>query len=424
MPKLTRYPMDISGIIHMISKKQGKTNSFRLEIRLSEPIRPELLREAFRAVTPRFPTLVAGVEEGAFRYHLVPAAEPVDIAPDEEFLAWMPPDQLRRRAMRVLYRDCTVAVEFFHSLTDGHGGFTFFKAMLAEYLRLSHGLALPEDAGIPLTGQTPAPGELEDSFLTHAGAKAASAPSVAAYLPCSGEVGNRIQSVTGRFPVQSLLDAAHRRNASLTTFLTAVLAQSLLELQQAEAPRKRRPVRIMVPVNLRRRFPSSTLRNFSLFATTHIDAAGAGMPLEELIRRIDQQLKTQITPEHFAGIMASNALLETHPLLRVVPLKVKFALIWLGYQFLGERTSSLSLSNLGELRFPAEMRPYIRDVGVYLSPRALSGFNCGVISFGGRLSIHFTRRCPSPKLEAIFFAKLAALGCTAAVSGDGAEYLP
>lgn len=421
MPNLKRYPMDISGIIHMISKKRGKTNSFRLDITLDEPVRPELLREAFRAVTPRFPTLVAGVREGFFRYYLVPTSEPVDVRPDGEFIAWMSPDELRRQAMRVLYRECTVSVEFFHSLTDGYGGFTFFRALLAEYLRLAHGLELPEDAGVPLPGQEPDPAEIEDSFLTHAGSRGTSAPSIAAYLPCSGETDLTIRPFTGSIPVQSLREVSRRHSAGMTTFLTAILAQSLLELQQTEAKKKCRPIRIMVPVDLRRRFLSRTLHNFSLFATVHIDAAKTGASLEELIRLIDGQLKDQITPEHFAGIMASNALLETHPLLRIVPLRIKTALIWLGYQFLGERTSSLSMSNLGDLRFPDAMLPYIRGVGVYLSPRSLAAFNCGIISFNGQLSVHFTRRCRKPKLETIFFSKLAALGCTATILRDGTE---
>ena len=41
-----------------------------------------------------------------------------------------------------------VAVEFFHAVTDGNGGMTFFKTLLAEYISQKYGVAVPTEHGV------------------------------------------------------------------------------------------------------------------------------------------------------------------------------------------------------------------------------------------------------------------------------------
>jgi len=50
--------------------------------------------------------------------------------------------------------------------------------------------------------------------------------------------------------------------------LTAVMAKSIIQMQlhNSKYGQKLKPVQIMVPADLRRIFPSKTLRNFSLYA--------------------------------------------------------------------------------------------------------------------------------------------------------------
>ena len=62
-----------------------------------------------------------------------------------------------------------VAVEFFHAVTDGNGGMTFFKTLLAEYISQKYGVAVPTEHGVLGRLEEPDEEELEDSFLRYAG---------------------------------------------------------------------------------------------------------------------------------------------------------------------------------------------------------------------------------------------------------------
>ena len=76
---------------------------------------------------------------------------------------------MRQCAFRVLVYHNRFAVEFFHALTDGTGGLTFFKTLLAEYLSQKHSLTIPAGDGVLGRLEEPDEEELEDSFLRYAG---------------------------------------------------------------------------------------------------------------------------------------------------------------------------------------------------------------------------------------------------------------
>lgn len=415
------FSMDNSGIIHLATLREGKSNIFRLSVTLKDMVHPDVLQEAMNTVTPRFPTLVAGIRNSFSRFLVVAVNTPPEIQPDRRPLAYMPLREIRKCAMRVLYNQKEVAVEFFHSLTDGYGGFAFFKALLAEYLKRLHGVDCSEAEEILTPEQFPMPEETADSFLTYAGQKKAAFNGVQSYLPGEHMPESVLQTTTGIFDVQELLGASHKFGVSLTTFLTAIMAKSLMEVQtiHKKLGERIKPVQIMVPVNLRRKFPSKTLRNFSLYALPCVQQADMKLPFEKFVRRIDSQLRDQFTKDNLAAMMATNVQLDRNWFLRMLPLAVKCIALRIGSHFLGERNSSLTLSNLGDMKFPKEMQDYIEKVGVFLSARTCSPYNCGAISYNGRLYFNFSRKSSIPELEPVFFRNLSAFGCVPQLEVDG-----
>lgn len=418
--KKRQYPLDNSGIVHMASLKPGQSNTFRLEACLSERIKPKLLQKAFHTITPRFPTLVAGIKNGFFQYKVISVTQVPKIQYDHLGFTHMTLKEIRHCAMRVLFKNKTIIVDFFHSLTDGYGAFVFLKALLAEYLKLDKGILLTRSSNIPLPEQTPTTEENEDSFQTYAGKKRIPHNSVKSYLPNLPDTSSKMQTVTAIFDAKELLQKAHQYGVKLTSFLTAVMAESMMELQLEQIQKETlKPVQIMVPVNLRKLFPSRTLRNFSLFVMARMDIENIRLSFSELVQHIDYQLKKQITRDHFSSIMATNTSLERDWFLRVLPLKIKSTALRIGYRFFGECTSSISLSNLGNLQFPKEMLPYIRHLNVFLTPRSVSSYNCCALSFNGKFSLHFSRNCEKTELEHIFFKKMNNLGCTPTILENG-----
>jgi hypothetical protein len=60
----------------------------------------------------------------------------------------MSKEEMRKCAFRVIVYHNRIAVEFFHSLTDGTGALIFLKNLVAEYLEQKYNIDIPFEDGI------------------------------------------------------------------------------------------------------------------------------------------------------------------------------------------------------------------------------------------------------------------------------------
>ena len=113
--------------------------------------------------------------------------------------------------------------------------------------------------------------------------------------------------------------------------------------------------------------------------------------------------------------IAVNVSSEQMAVVRVMPLFLKNMVMKAVFDAVGEKTSCLCISNLGAVRLPEEMLPYVRRFDFILSPQATAPQNCSALSFGDDLYINFTRKIREPDLEAHFFQVLRDMGLGAEV---------
>ena len=191
----------------------------------------------------------------------------------------------------------------------------------------------------------------------------------------------------------------------MTSLLSGIMASSIMDIQKRHS-RKLRPVRIMVPADLRRMFGSSTLRNFILYALPTMEPGEEKLPLRELLGRFQTQIKEQLTPNRMASIMAYNVRTQANPLFRCIPVALKCAAMRIAYKYFGESNSSITLTNMGNIQLPQEMAPHVESIRCVLTPRAGSPYNCAVIAMNGKLTITLSRFCHHTELEEVFFHKL------------------
>lgn len=411
----SRFPVDNSSILYLSLIRKDHTNTYRFTMKLTEPVCPQILQEAVERIYRRFPTIVAGFHFGFFEAWQVPAEAAPRVQPDPGLLITMTKEEIRRCAFRIFYRDCDIIMEAFHALTDGYGATACFTTLVAEYLRLKHGIHIPVCDTLADPDQPPNLRELEDSYLEYEQGEPLHLPSRYSYqLP--GGNGNRdtIHVETIRVPSGKLLDTARGFGVSVTALVSAVMADSIMDIQKKHSTSARvRPVRIMVPVDLRRMFPSRTFRNFILYVLPTMEAEESGRNASSLLHSFASQMQAQLDPQRLASIMAYNVRTQNSRFFRMIPLKLKLLFMRIAYHYFGESNSSITLTNLGNVRFPEAMMPYIRDMEVSLTPRARSPYNCAVISCNDRLSIHISRFPEASELESIFRNKLESL-----MSGD------
>ncbi len=414
--------LDNAAKIYPAARRKNWSNVFRQSVTLCDEVDVAVLQSALEVTVRRFPSIAARLRRGAFWYYL----QQVDCAPQvrEEKsypLVFMSREEMRRCAFRVIAYHDRIAVEFFHSLTDGTGALIFLKTLTAEYLEQKYGIRVPCEYGVLDRREEPLPEELEDSFLKYAGKVAASRKDTTAWHMSGERLPDGALALTCfSTSVKDALDLAHRYKVSLTVFLSAVLMKALLELQAQKVPsvKKRKPIKLLIPVNLRALFPSKTLRNFAMFTIPELDPRLGEYTFEEICKIIQHKMGAEVTPKHMSQIIAANVGDEKNPLLRIVPLPIKNAVMKAVFDTVGERKSCLSFSNLGAAELPDVMKEYVRRIDFILGVQAAAPYNCGAISYGDTLYINFIRNIEEPELERHFFAVLQDMGLTVTVQSN------
>ena len=102
----------------------------------------------------------------------------------------------------------------------------------------------------------------------------------------------------------------------------------------------------------------------------------------------------------------------------MVPLFLKNPVMKAVFNAVGERKSTLSLSNLGAVEMPEEMAPYIQRLDFILGVQSRAPYNCGVVSWGNTLYVNFIRNIREPELEYSFYRVLRGLGIPVTVESN------
>ena len=414
--------LDNAAKIYPAAKRRNWNNFFRLSATLTETVDVAVLRSALDVTVRRFPSIAVRLRRGVFWYYLEEIPQPPPIQEEKSCpLAHVPFQEVRRCAFRVLvYRD-RIAVEFFHALTDGTGGLIFLKTLVAEYLTQKYGVSIPAEYGVLGRLEEPDPEELEDSFLRYAGdVKASRKESTAYHLSGTPERDGYKNLITMMLSAEEVRACAKSRGLSVTELLCAAMMQAILDLQAEKVRdlRRRKPVKVLVPVNLRGLFPSRTLRNFASYITPELDPRMGECSFQELCDEVHHRMGLENNRRTMRAKFAANVASERSPVLRVMPLFIKNIAMKAVFDAVGECKSCLCLSNLGRVELPEVMTPYVTRMDFIIGVQARAPHNCGVITWNGTAYINCIRNIREPALELAFYRVLHRLGLPVKVESN------
>ena len=406
--------LDNAAKIYPAALRKKWSNVFRLSATLSEPVDRDVLRAALDVTLRRFPSIGVRLRKGIFWFYLERVPEVPEITEEQSYpLVHMSYASIRECAFRVVVYKNRIAVELFHALTDGTGGMIFLKTLLAEYLSRKYGISVPNTDGVLCRMDEPSPEELEDSFIKNAGTVSAGRKEATAYrLTGTTEPDGFVHLTTFMLDAAEVKEKAHKHSATVTEFLTAAMMQAILRLQAEKVPHRsrRKPVKVLVPVNLRSLFPSKTLRNFALFITPELDPKLGDYSFDEICKAVHHRMGIDNTAKQMSMKIAANVNSEKSPILKVMQLFVKNAAMKAVFDAVGERKSCLCMSNLGNVRLPEVMRQYVTRMDFIIGVPSCSAYNCALLSYGGTTYINLVRSIEEPELEMHFYKVLRELG--------------
>lgn len=407
--------LDNAAKIYPAIRTRELTSVFRLSVVLKERINEKQLLQAAHDLEDRFPYYKVRLKAGFFWFYLQHYNLPQDVEADNGYPCRS--FDKRKLMFRVLTGDHSISVEFSHILTDASGAFEFLKSLLLVYF--SHGgISIPPSLSYMRPGELPAEEEYEDAYKRYF--RKTVTPGItfdsAFHLPFPVRKPRDLNISTLEMPVDAVLEKAKSYGVSLTEYLISVYLLALQNIYESLPPLRRRTIhkicRIEVPVNLRRIYPTRSMRNFSLYVLPEIDLRLGHYTFEEIIKTVYHLMRLETDEKLIAKILSRNVGGERNPFVKPIPLFLKSFLFATIYSFGTSRYSGV-VTNLGRIDLPPEFNTLI-DHFVFIPPppNKTLKVNCGAIGFDNKLLLGFSNITTSDKVEQQFLSILEKEGIT------------
>ncbi len=369
------------------------TSVFRLSAVLKHAVRIAALRKAVLLAEERYPFFRVRLKEGFFWYYLEHLPLHIPIEPDSGLICRKFPKG--NLLIRILVRNNTVNFEFSHILTDGGGAFEFFKTVLILYSG-ECGVEIPPEYRFRDPGNLVSEEEYEDAYKRYF--KDDIPPMVkrskAFHIPFPLKPLPRFTRQIAMVSSNQVKQIANEKGVSITAYFAAVYLYTLQEIFEDPATgnlfKRKKWLRIQIPVDLRKILPSKTMRNFSLFVMPEIDMRLGHYSFDEILKVVHHQMMLESDEKLIHKNIARNVGSEKKIYVRGIPLLLKSFILRLKFYSLGTSQYSGVISNMGKITLPGDTTWPIDYFSIIAPPpNKMLKINCGIVGFGDKLALTF-----------------------------------
>jgi len=420
------FRLDNSGKIFPEVSNDRDTNTFRVQVALSEEVEPEILQLATLGILERYPMFKVRLKHGFFWHYFDHNTKPFEIQKmTDSVCSVIRPKEDNCYLFRILYRNNLIAIEMFHSLADGGGVVMLLQSLVYEYLKLK-GYNVTPDNIVKTKDQRPIQEEYEDANLKYYNPKNKKGiPEKNAYkIKGTSLTETHTGLISGTLSTKAILTLCREKGLTMTQYFAALMMFVIYNTQikyREHMKSNQMPVKIFVPVNLRKHFPSQTLRNFSNFVKTDMVMTKNDITLDELFEHAKVKFSEGMTKEELIRKMSQNVAFEKNIFLKFMPYFVKKYALKIGYNMLGMKLNTMSVTNIGKIVFPESMEPYILDVTAAVNAGSYNIKNCSILSFKDELKITFTRSIIETNIEREFFRHFTEQGLDVKIESNYVE---
>lgn len=342
MKKYRWMKVDTASIMFssLSSKKWGRT--FRMAVILNEDVNPEILKKAAKDIMPRFPSMHTCIKKGFFWNY----QEGTELLPEirEEYSKQLLPITMRndgRPDFRIVYYKKRLALESAHYLGDGKGVNKYFTSLLERYVQLKRDPSAPYE---PTEINSEELNNAFNDFYQKGGSTDVEKEFKAHQIEGIIEPGF-LQLIFAMMDVDELHKKAKEKGLTITEYLAAALI--LGTIRQASKPISE-PIIIAIPVNLRRFFPSETVRNFTI--QSRIDffpEERTDWSFDDICQKVNGQLKKRLEVNQLQKILNNFGSMANNEVVKYVPNFIKLPVIRLK-QGSSHGNNTTILTNTGE----------------------------------------------------------------------------
>lgn len=405
------FNLDNAALIYPAIGSTEWNSVFRVSAVITESVNPVYLGQALDDTLKRFPFFNVSLCDGLFWHYFQVLDKPPQIEVERNYPCRPFVFNRKNQIFRVLYLDNKISFETFHSLTDGGGAVRFFNTLLVRYFELC-GVKYKNLSKYNLNVKDlPSIEESEDAFRRFAekGNYKPRNEDVAFAIKGPLENQNILNVVVGVVDIDELKKLAHQYSATINEFLSTVYLKVMINEKRHDNKQQKRPVKLSVPVNLRKYYPTKTMRNFSQYLNYEVPVNKEDGNFAMLLSIVKEQSKN-INAEHFQQMINTNIRSERNFFVRIMPLAIKDPVLKVFYNRVGERLFTSTLSNLGVCELPEELNEKISNFHFILGATKLNRINLTAVTFNGKCSITFSSRLVERRVIREFFKTLTDIG--------------
>ena len=393
--KVNWKKLDTASNIFLAARSAVDSKVFRLSAAFYEEIDKDILQTALDKAYENFSLYHYVLRGGMFWHYLEESTlRPVIEEETDPPCSKIYDPDMRELLFRVSYHKKRLNLEVFHALSDGAGAIKFFELILYFYCKMKY----PNEASSIEEPKAESDEDLmRDGFDSH----------FAHFENNKSLFGQKIGDATGtgktphvyhahgtktpdlRMKVlevltdsKEMLKLSKSFGVSLTVFLTSLFLYSVY----LNAPRRERlTISASVPVNLRKKFPTESARNF--FSTMIVSYTFLGNEkIEDVAASIKTQFEENTKPETLRAKQQSILLYERNKIVKLIPRVMKdFGLRIINAH--ANKKITVSASNVGTIFINPELEKFIHHISYLVAAVRPQFVAC---TFGGILSIGFT----------------------------------
>jgi NRPS condensation-like uncharacterized protein len=397
-------PVDNAAQIFVAINSKKETTMSRIALTLKHPIDLNLMNDALKKIIKAFPFFQVYLRKHFFNYVFERTDDLPIIEKDTKWTNRYINFEQDKFPFKIKVLGSTIALEMSHIITDGYGTLSFLLSLTNEYLR-SLNYEIESNPIIKLHGDSIIPEEWQCAFRKIFPQKG---PSVKmnpqAYIP-KGEMISVKKYYSTRIimNLKELQTKARKLNVTLNIYVSAIYTYALQEMfieDIADGTTKPNiPIRIQIPVNLRKDYPTKSLRNFSYLYSPSFNIFENKHSFPELVEKMSSEIRHERHTDSLKNQISRNLRAENNIFFKLLPRVIKKILFKVLYHLFARSQYSGVLTNMGDIKLPPTMENLIESFDIIPCNSPVPGRNTALYSFNGKLEMNIGSSCNDLRLE-------------------------
>lgn len=385
---------------------------------MKETVDRERLQQAIANVIPkRFPYFQVYLKKTFFAY-VFERTEDIPKVEDDSRYTNRYVDFHNEKFLYLFRTDGTnIALEMSHIISDGYGTMVLLLSVTAEYLRLG-GIEVEDSPQFFRPDDPIDPREWACAYAENFNSKG---PAIKAEKPAfipAGDAINFDHYFTTRLhlDVEKTRSMARDRKVTLVVFMSGIYMWAIQELylkgMREGKAKPGLPLRFQIPVNLRRDYPTKSLKNFSYIYSPvfTISKPDEQKDVEDMINFIAEEIRHERHGHVVENQVRRNVQLTSNPLYKYMPRFIKERLLAWFYQLFARGLYSGVLTSLGDVQLPEGISEQVAAMDILACNSPAPGRNSTMFSYKGLLEINIGSTVNNMELEDLIVGKIKEMG--------------